>query len=242
MSQPLITDPFKDPLGQAALDYQLGMRGEKIRVFSDMAEDDIIPVEYLFRGWGDMPAWEQKALNICKGHVLDIGAGAGTHTYVLQLMGLAVTAIDISLGAVQVMKERQIKNAFHQDFFSMAPSSFDTLLLLMNGIGIVGNLQGLGAFLTLAKSFLSPQGQIILDSSDLIYLYENEDEVLNHPSYYGEVSYHMEYKGAKGALFNWLFLDEETLKEFSQMHGYSCEILHKGPHYEYLARLSLMSS
>ncbi len=240
MPQSLITDPLKDPLGQAVLDYQLGIRGEEIRVYSDMAEDDIIPVERLFRGWGDMPAWEQTALNTCEGKVLDIGAGAGTHAYILQLMGLEVTAIDISPGAVEVMKQRRIKHACHQDFFTMKPEAYHTLLLMMNGVGMVGTIAGLSTFLERAKDFLSQNGQIIMDSSDLIYLFEDEEEALAQEKYYGEVTYSMEYREAKGDSFDWLFLDAETLMEFSQMHGYTCRLLYEGPHYEYLAKLTLI--
>lgn len=238
----LIQDPSKDPFGQAMQDYLLTGRNRRIRVESDIAIDDIIPVAYLFRDEAEMPAWELMALDACQGKTLDIGAGAGSHSLALQARGIAVVAMDISPGAVAAMRQRGLSTVWHGDFFTFPPSPFDTLLLLMNGIGIVGDLHGLNTFLSLAKQWLNPGGQIILDSSDVSYLYEQtEVEVAIPNRYRGIIQFRMAYQQTQGESFHWLYIDYPRLVKHAALAGFTCEQLMEGPHYEYLARLSLNS-
>ncbi|MEM6802987.1 MAG: class I SAM-dependent methyltransferase, partial [Bacteroidota bacterium] len=182
---PLITEAHKDPFGLAMWSYMRGNLKAKVKVYSDIAVDDNIPVSYLFRTYSQMPKWEQKAIDHCYGYILDIGAGAGSHSLELQNRGEEVKAIDISYGAVEMMKERGLKQASHISFWDLAEESFDTLLLMMNGIGLVGNLKGLNAFLEKAKTHLNAGAQIILDSSDINYLYEELEMRPPKDTYYG---------------------------------------------------------
>ncbi|MEM9868019.1 MAG: SAM-dependent methyltransferase, partial [Bacteroidota bacterium] len=120
-------------------------------------------------------------------------------------------------------------------------TQFDTLLLLMNGIGLAGNLENLGSFLEHLKSLLNPSGQILLDSSDIIYMYEQDNDggvwVPGEKKYYGEVTFRITYKKQKSEPFNWLYLDFNTLNEHCERQNINCELVISGAHYDYLARL-----
>ena len=240
MNTHIITNPALDPFGTAMLDYFGGNLGATIQVFSDLAENDEIPVRYLFRSYSQMPNWEQKALEACYGEVLDIGAGAGSHTLHLQKIGMDVVAMDISPGAVDIMQSRGVENIIHGSIWDFTKRKFDTLLLLMNGIGLVGDLKGLNQFLGHAKSLLKPGGQILFDSSDIAYLYEKDNqEILNPDRYYGIISYQMCYGEVCGEIFDWLYIDYPRLEKHARVNGYTCEKLVEGGHYEYVASLKV---
>lgn len=228
-----------DVIGTALCNFYYRKDDTAITVSSSITEDDVIPVTYLFRTYNEMPSIEQLALDHCKGKVLDVGAGSGCHSQVLQERGEKVAAIDLSEGAVKVMKERGIE-AEKQNFYAVE-DNYDTLLFLMNGIGIAGTLDQLPAFLNKARSILNPGGQIILDSSDIRYMFAEEDGsvwVNLNTEYYGEVTYEMSYQGLKTTPFNWLFVDFETLKKVATECGLKTELLSEGEHFDYLAKLT----
>lgn len=233
--------PNNDPMGAAIRDYQNNGKASRLRVLSSMFDEDEMPVAHLFRTFNQMPRLEQKALSMAKGRVLDIGAGAGCHALVLQERGLEVKAIDISPLSCEVMKERGVKNAECVNLFNpQLQGKYDTLLLLMNGTGIAGKLNRLPMLLNRLKELLAEGGQILIDSSDLKYIYENEDGSmdidLNAP-YYGEVDYQMQYKNIKGEPFDWLYTDHMLLASISKQCALNCEIVEEGDNYDFLARL-----
>ncbi|MCI7119369.1 methyltransferase domain-containing protein [Prevotella sp.] len=236
-------DSIHDPMGAAIRDYHLRGKAARLRVMSSMFDEDEMPVDHLFRTFDDMPHLEQKALNMAYGKVLDIGAGAGCHALALQERGMDVKAIDISPLSCEVMKERGIKDVECVNLFcKQLQGKYDTLLLLMNGTGIAGKLSQLPALLNRLKELLSEEGQILIDSSDLKYIYENEDGSmdidLNAP-YYGEVDYQMQYRDIKGEPFDWLYTDPMLLASVSKQCGLQCQIMEQGEHYDYLAKLTL---
>ena len=230
----------KDPMGAAILDFQQQGKAARLRVLSSMFEEDEMPVKHLFRSTREMPMLEQKALQLAKGRVLDIGAGAGCHTLALQEKGLAVKAIDISPLSCEAMKQRGVKDAecinLFDDHLGMG---FDTILLLMNGTGIAGKIEHLPALFQRLKALLNPGGLILIDSSDLKYIYENEDgsfDINLNGAYYGEVDYQMIYKNVKGDRFDWLYVDFPLLKSIAETCGLHGELVAEGEHYDYLAR------
>lgn len=236
-------DSIHDPMGAAIRDYHLRGKAARLRVMSSMFDEDEMPVDHLFRTFDNMPHLEQKALNMAYGKVLDIGAGAGCHALALQERGMDVKAIDISPLSCEVMKERGIKDVECVNLFcKQLQGKYDTLLLLMNGTGIAGKLSQLPALLNRLKELLNEEGQILIDSSDLKYIYENEDGSmdidLNAP-YYGEVDYQMQYRDIKGEPFDWLYTDPMLLASVSKLCGLQCQIMEQGEHYDYLAKLTL---
>ena len=231
-----------DVLGDAVIDYQKGNYTEDIITFSSLDEEDTMPLPYLFRDFTSMPILEQEALNLCKGKVLDIGCGAGSHSLYLQKKGLEVVALDNSKGAIETCELRGVTNCVHSDIYNFKDQKFDTLLLLMNGIGIVGRLNYVDQFLKHLKKILHPGGQILLDSSDIIYMFEEDDDggrwLPASPNYYGEIIFTMSYKGKKSDPFPWLYLDPSTLKNAANANHLNCEIVSVGEHFDYLARLT----
>jgi len=230
----------EDPIGKAIQDYARFRKPADIIVSSDICEDDIIPVEVLFRNFEEMPELEQLALRECKGKVLDVGAGAGSHALYLKDLGMEVTALDISKGAVDYMNANGLK-AVHQDFFEFKGQKFDTILMLMNGIGIAGTLANLEKTLAHAKTLLNPGGIILCDSSDIKYLYEDEDGALwvdLNTEYYGNFRFQMNYKKEKGTWFDWLYVDFDNLFQAAKKAGFKSLRLHEMDDH-YLAKLTL---
>ncbi len=226
-----------DIYGQALQDFYDHQPKEKLWLNNNYGGPEEMPTAVFFRGEADMPEAELLALELCRGKVLDIGAGAGSHALVLQRHDFDVTALETSPGAAAVMQKRGIKTVVQQDVFQYKTEKFDTLILLMNGIGLTQNLTGLDHFLQHAKTLLLPGGQLIFDSSDISYLYE--DVPLPKNNYYGEISYQYQYKNQKGNWFNWLYVDQETLKEHAAKQGWNCAIVYQDDTDLYLAKLTL---
>ena len=240
-----ILSPDKDPMGAALLEYHQTRKAPAIRVFSSMFDEDQLDVPYLFRSYEEMPAIEQKALQMAHehgGHVLDVGAGAGSHSLYLQDK-VSVTAIDISPLGQKVMVERGVRDARCINVYDFRlEGSFDTILLLMNGTGIIGNMMNISYFFSRMRTLLAHGGQILVDSSDLKYLYDGDESGWNFEernTYYGQLDYQLQYKEVKGDRFDWLFLDFNTLRLVAAANGFKCEKIMDGPHYDYLARIAL---
>lgn len=234
----------EDPMGAAIRDYFRQGKSAQLKVLSSLFDDDEMPVAHLFRSYHEMPPLEQRALNEARGKVLDVGAGAGCHALALQKRGLDVTAVDISPLSCETMKERGVANVECVNIFNQRfQERFDTLLLLMNGTGIAGKLSRLPQLLSRLKQLMNPGAQILIDSSDLRYVYEDEDGVLDvdlDGAYYGEVDYQMTYRNIIGKSFDWLYADPVVLAECCRQCGLKCEILAQGNHYDYLARIVQM--
>lgn len=231
---------MKDLFGQALLDYQNGNYTEDIMTSTSISDKDELPLPYLFRSFKEMPRLERQALKLCKGHVLDVGCGAGSHSLYLQEKGFNVKAIDISKGAIEVSKLRGVKNAELKALLDET-ETFDTMLLLMNGSGIFQELSQVSNYLPHLKSLLNPNGQILIDSSDIKYMYEDEDGGLwmdANATYYGELDYFLSYKGKDETPMKWLYLDFDSLRLASETVGLKCELILEGKHFDYLARLS----
>jgi len=232
---------MKDIFGTALLDYQNGKYTEDIITSTSISDEDILPIDYLFRGYSEMPKLEQKALKLVKGSILDVGAGAGSHSLYLQEKGFTIKAIDNSKGAIEVCKLRGVQQVELLPLLEET-NTFDTILLLMNGTGIFQTLLELPNYLIHLKSLLNSNGQILIDSSDIKYMYQDEDGGYWHDAnanYYGELDYFLSYKNEKEAPMKWLYLDFNTLAIACASVGLKCEKVLDGEHYDYLAKLSL---
>ncbi|MEC4005901.1 class I SAM-dependent methyltransferase [Flavobacterium sp. SUN052] len=233
---------MKDLFGKAILDFQIKNNPENIITETNISEADDMDVAYLFRTYNEMPKLEQKALQLSKGKILDLGCGAGSHSLYLQEKGFEVTSIDISENAINACQLRGLKNAKVQDVLEIENEKFDTILLLMNGTGIFGTLSETAKYLQKLKSILTPNGQILIDSSDIIYMFnENEDGSFLVPAdnYYGELTFIISYKNQTEEPFPWLYLDYNTLQNAVIANGLQCELIEEGEHFDYLARLTL---
>lgn len=230
----------KDLFGQALLDFHNHNSPEDLITWTSISDKDVLPVSYLFRDYDQMPSIEQAALKACKGTTLDVGCGSGSHALWLQNKGIKVKGIDISEGAITVAKSRGLNNC---ECISLTDEleHFDTIILLMNGSGIFKELHQVTHHLKHLKLLLNPGGQILIDSSDIIYMYEDEDggtwlDIQN--DYYGNLDYFISYKGEEAPPMKWLYLDFQRLKQACHIAGLHCEKIMDGPHYDYLARIT----
>ena len=234
-----ILSPQHDPMGAAIKEYHQTGKAGKLRVLSSMFDEDEIPVAHLFRSLQEMSPLEQKAISMARGRVLDVGAGAGCHSVLLD----DVTAIDISPLSCEVMQDRGIRSVQNINLFDESLAGpFDTILMLMNGTGIIGKLKNMPDFLDRIRLLLNKGGQLLVDSSDLKYLYENEDGTYDIDplgTYYGEIDYQMIYKKVKGEAFDWLYVDFYTLKLIAENNGFNCIKVLEGDHFDYLAQITL---
>ncbi len=231
------------PHGKALLDFYNGDTSAEAVVHEDDGETEVVPIRVFFRGPSEFSALEEAALDLCRGWVLDAGAGAGCHSLVLQEQGLSVCAIDLAPEAVEVMRRRGVKDARCADIFRFRGGPFDTILLMMNGVGVVGDLAGLDRFLGDVHRLLAPEGQILLDSYDPTWTDDSEDASPSEAGgpdggYIGEMRFRLEYKGKKGPTLSWLFLDAKLLAERAMKAGWSCEVIWREEEGHYLARLT----
>lgn len=232
-----ITDVF----GKAIKDFHKG-KNAVIETYSTIAGWDELPVKYLFRSFEEMPDLERTALKMACGEVLDLGCGAGSHSLYLQNQGLSVKPVDVSKGAIEVCKLRGLEQAEAINLWDLKDAQFDTILALMNGAGICGSMKNLPRFLKHLVTLLKPGGQILMDSTDVIYMFEDENgdiDLSEVDHYYGEVEFQSRYLGQNSGSFPWMYIDFYNLQQQAFNLNLHCELLKKGPHYDYLARLSV---
>lgn len=218
---------MKDLMGQAVWDYFHDENPEDLQTETSISELDELPVEYLFRDFEEMNKIEQKALKLSSGKVLDIGAGAGSHSLYLQNeMNLDVTALDISPKSIEVCKLRGIRKAVAQNMLEYSDETFDTILLLMNGTGIFQSLNVIDIYLKKLHSLLNKSGQILIDSTDILYMFDQDEDggfYIPADGYYGELDYTVHYKGDSEDPIKWLYLDFNTLKNAAENNGFKIE-------------------
>ena len=238
---------MKDLFGQAILDYQTNTTPAPLLTSTSISEEDEMDVAYLFRSYNLMPKIEQKALQMAHGKVLDVGCGAGSHALSLQNdRNLDVTAIDVSKHAIKACVLRGVQNTKVIDLLDLETDvQFDTILLLMNGTGIFQTLAKVPVYLQKLKSLLTPEGQILIDSSDLIYMFDDDDSEdseggkwIPGDGYYGELTFTVQYKGETELPFPWLYMDYNTLQNAAFANELQCELISEGEHYDYLAKLT----
>ena len=234
---------MKDLFGKAILDYQTNNKPENIITSTSISEEDEMEVAYLFRSFDEMPAIEQKALQLAKGKTLDVGCGAGSHSLYLQNeRNIDVHSIDISGNAIQACSLRGLKNAQAIDILNLENEKYDTILLLMNGTGIFQTLEKSTIYLQKLKSLLNPNGQILIDSSDIIYMFDEDEDGgkwIPSDTYYGELTFNLHYKNETEDSFPWLYLDYNTLQNAAFANGLQCQLIMEGDHFDYLAQLTV---
>ena len=234
---------FKDLFGKAMLDFATNNSPENIITETNISEADEMEVSYLFRSFKEMPKLEQKALQLAKGSILDVGCGAGSHALYLQEKGFNVFAIDISPYAIETCKLRGVKRAKQQNILELSTTEkFDTIYLLMNGTGIFGKLKNIDEYLKKLTLLLNENGQILIDSSDIIYMFDEDEDggkwIPIQGDYYGELTFKVTYKGEQQDTFDWLYLDYNTLQNACLAQNLKCTLITEGDHFDYLARIT----
>ena len=233
---------MKDLMGRAIWDYYYQENPEDLQTETSISELDDLPVSYLFRDYQEMNALEKKALDLSFGKVLDVGSGAGSHSLYLQNeIKLEVTAVDISPKSIEVCKARGVKNAICEDLLQFSEKDFDTILLLMNGTGIFQSLEHIDQYLQKLKSLVAEKGQILIDSTDILYMYDQDEDggvLVPATGYYGELDYYLHYKGESELPMKWLYLDFDTLENAAIANGFKIQKIEQLED-SYLAQLTL---
>jgi SAM-dependent methyltransferase len=217
------------PHAEAMQAYHRGNADAVIVVYDDFERDEV-PVSYFFRGPDQFPPYEQLALDLCRGRVLDVGAGSGCHSLELQTRGFDVTAIEVLPELVEILRERGVRQAEVASWMDVEAGTFDTVLMLMNGLGLAETLTGLRKFFREAGRLLRPGGQIIADSTDVRVRMDPEagrtGELRRRDGrYIGELHFQLEFDGRKGAPFPQLYVDPDTLLRAAQQGGWHAEIV-----------------
>ncbi len=235
---------MKDLFGKAILDYQTNTSPENMITSTSISDEDEMEVAYLFRSFTEMPTLEQKALQLTKGRTLEVGCGAGSHGLYLQNeRNIDVHSIDISENAITACTLRGLKNTQVIDVLNIENEKYDTILLLMNGTGIFETLERTSIYLQKLKSLLRPNGQILIDSSDIIYMFDEDEDGgkwIPSETYYGELTFTLQYKNETEAPFPWLYMDYNTLQNAAIANGLQCQLVLEGDHFDYLAQLTLL--
>jgi len=232
---------YPDVYGEALHDYFNNQFTEELILHTNQTETEAMPVDLFFRDTDEFPDQELIALALCDGKVLDIGAGAGSHSLYLQEQGMDVTALEISSKACEIMKTRGVKSVIQEDIFRFNNEKYDTLLFLMNGIGLAESIEGLKRLFEHCKTLLNPGGQLLFDTSDIAYYYtEGIEKPTDH--YYGEIRFQYEYKGQKGQPFGWIYIDQKELIKIGNAMGWVVQILDEDDHHQYLVRMELKTN
>jgi SAM-dependent methyltransferase len=243
--------------GRSLWDYFSGDAEATLILHSDLLETEDVPVRAWFRQPAELGPHERRAVALCRGRVLDAGAGTGVHSLVLQERGLEVVAIDVVPEAVEIMRRRGVRDVRLADLMepaALAGETFDTILMLANGAGLTENLAGLDHFLREVDGLLRAGGQILMDSTDLRPPSTRRTGVAPRSSkarrrlagrskrpderYLGEIQFQLEYRGEKGAPFPQLYVDPDTLIERAAAADWACEMAASGEGGAYLARLT----
>jgi SAM-dependent methyltransferase len=220
-------------------DFYNGDSRAFLNVWSSTLEMSSMQGTTMFRAFEEMNEIEKCALAACRGRILDVGAGAGCHSLILQSEGQDVDAIDISPGCVEIMQKRGVEKSYHRNIMDLSNSRYDTVLMLMNGIGISASLHGLNLFIQHLETLLAPGGQLLADSTDLTanFLQKGEDINDEKGGYCGETDFVMIYKGLRSDPFSWLYVDFELLHTICSFHGFQCDKLIETEEQRCLARI-----
>lgn len=230
---------MKDLMGKAIWDYFYDHSPEDLQTETSISELDVLPVAYLFRNFAEMNVLEQKALKLAEGKVLDVGCGAGSHSLYLQNeRKLEVTGLDVSPKSIEICRQRGLQNAVCANLLNFN-EKFDTILLLMNGTGILESLGKMDIYLQKLKSLLNENGQILIDGTDILYMFDQDADggyIIPAEGYYGELDYRVHYKNEAEDPIKWLYLDFDTLKNAAENNEFTVEKVAESDD-SYLAKL-----
>lgn len=232
------------PYARALLDFHAGVQTATLTLRSSLGELDELPAALFFRRPADFFPFETYALELCRGRTLDAGAGTGIHSLELQARGMEVTALELLPELIEIQRGRGVRRWICADLKTWAGERYDTVLMLMNGIGPVGTLTGLDAFLVHAHRLVAPGGQVLVDSGEAIRCgkVDPRDAARWPPTdsgYPGEAWIELEYAGQWGAPFRELYVDMHTLAAHAERSSWNCDVVFEAEAGGYLARLTV---
>jgi 2-polyprenyl-3-methyl-5-hydroxy-6-metoxy-1,4-benzoquinol methylase len=230
-----------NPYANALKAYHAGNHSASFLIRRNDGFDAQVPVSAFFSD-KTFPNLEQQALDLCHGRVLDIGAAAGRHSLALIRRGVSVTSLDIAPELEGLLRERGAQDVVISDILVFSGKRFETLLMLMNGIGMVGTLERLDNFLRHAHLLIAPGGQILCDSIDVsvtmdpIHVaYREQNLVFGKQP--GQQKFTITYDNHEGAAFDWLHIDFLTFSKNCLKTGWKAELICEEADGHYLCRI-----
>ena len=234
-----------DNYHQALANFHKSTKPDVFEIVRDDGFSSVVPVSMFFDDL-NFPEVESLALSNCNGRILDVGAGVGRHSSELQRRGFDITAVDVSKQAVEIMKERGIKKTINADIMNVSNSTYDTVLMLMNGIGLAGSPEKLDKVLLKTSDLLTENGIILIDSIDVNkaidpkHIKYREENIAVH-NYPGQQNLRIDYDGATGAWFKWLHVTFNELSAHAKKNNFIPELLKMEESGHYLAKLQKCS-
>lgn len=222
------------PLDEALRAYRSGDEEAALVMRTDVGGSEDVPVSLFFRQQAEMGPVESAALRLARGRVLDLGAGAGAHAAPLVRAGLDVTAVEILPEARSALREAGVRDVREGGLDTLGPDErFDTVLVLMNGLGLAGSLDGLGDLLARLAVALAPGGQILADSTDPSGWEDPEDG-----RYAGEVHMQLGFAETWGSPFPFLFVDADRVQAAASARGLEASVVAEEDDGRWLARIT----
>jgi len=201
---------------------------------TDVGGSEDVPVSLFFRDPTQMGPVESAALRLARGRVLDLGAGAGMHALPLVRRGLEVTAVEILPEALAALREGGVGDVREGGLDALGPDErFDTVLVLMNGLGLAGSLDGLGPFLARLAAVTAEGGQVLADSTDPGGWGDPGDG-----RYSGEVHMQLGIGGRWGAPFPFLFVDAGRVRAAASAQDLDAAVAAQEEDGRWLARIT----
>ena len=203
------------------------------------ASEELHPYFFAYDQW---PDHEKKAITYVRGTVLDVGCGAGRHSLYLQGKGYTVTSIDISPLAIEVCKTRGLKRVYTLSITDITPELgvFDTLIMLGNGFGLVGNPAQARQLFERFKKVTTEEGRIIAGSYALCHNGRPEHKEYQevnriHGRMPGQMKLRMRHRKYVTPWFDWLTVSKEEMKEIVEKMGWKITGFIDGDEGEYSA-------
>jgi SAM-dependent methyltransferase len=224
-----------DAFGRALLDQVAGS-ADAIVIERDDGLVNADTTDYL-TGLDERDLW---ALDRAGGRVLDVGAGAGRASLVLQERGHDVVALDVSPGAAQACRSRGVREVFagpaQQAAAESLAGSFDCVLLLGNNLGLLGSAEAAAPYLETLGTLLTPDGVIVGTCLDV---YQTDKQV--HLDYHernrrlgrmaGQLTLRVRYQRLATGWFDWLAMSADELAGLAAASGWQVAELLPGSTY-----------
>jgi SAM-dependent methyltransferase len=174
---------------------------------------------HYFIPFEEWQAIDQEAMDYARGHVLDVGCGAGRVALHLQQQGHGGVGIDISPLALEVCRQRGVRDV---RLLSITQANsrlgrFDTVVMLGNNFGFFGDFRRARWLLRRWRDMTGSDGRIIAQTLDP-YKTDNPDHLAYHESNRrrgrmgGQIRMRVRFRKSIGLWFDYLFVSRDEMR------------------------------